>query len=445
MEQQTTITGLTLFITVVLSIVTIGIPRKYFLLPYVIGACWVPADQTIMVGQLNFQVLRVLIVMGMLRLWLRGELVPVRWNRFDKMFLAFVLVGDIVYVLQWMSMTAFIYKCGQTLNALGLYWIFRQSIRSWGDLKIACVGVAVCSFSLAPFVALEWVTGSNPFDALGRVKTLFRDGNFRAQATFPHAIMMGLFWATLVPLFVGFSKQGHKVLFWLAVAASAFMICGSNSSTPILTLVLVAGVLAAYRWRHYAGTAAWGALVMVFVLHIGMKAPVWHLLARVGVVSGSTGWHRYYLIDMAVRYFTEWMVLGTRDTAHWGHGLVDVTNQYILEGVRGGLITLVLFCAILIMAGRAFVRLSLHPRDKGESYLAWCGFACLVGHCASFFGVSYFGQIVLVWYLLLAIAGLCYGRAYEKVQVPVKPRRSVEYLLQTGNRSGPLGISQVDV
>lgn len=399
---------------------TFVLPRTYALLPYVIGACWVPADQTVMVGELDFQVLRILVVMGMLRLWMCGEIVTIRWNRFDKVFLAWAIVGSLVYVVQWMSIGAVLYKCGQMLNALGLYWIFRQNIRSWEDVKTGCVAAAACALAMTPFVAVEWASGSNPFGALGRVTTFFRDGNFRSQATFPHAIMMGLFWATLVPLFVGFARQSHKALFWLAVGASTFMVFASSSSTPLLTLLMIPALLVAYRWRQQAGMAAWGVLAMIIALHIVMKAPVWHLLARMSVVSGSTGWHRYYLIDMAVRHFSEWMVLGTRDTAHWGMGLMDVTNQYVLEGVRGGFVTLVLFCALLIIAGRAFVRLALRSADKKESYLAWCGFVCLIGHCVSFLGVSYFGQIIFVWYLLLAMAGFCYGRASAKTAVAVR-------------------------
>ncbi|MEN6338023.1 MAG: hypothetical protein ABFE01_27525, partial [Phycisphaerales bacterium] len=420
MGEQVLITNLTLFLTVVLSVATFVVPRKYFLLPYVIGACWVPADQTVMVGELNFQVLRILIVVGLLRLWMRGEIIPVRWNRFDKVFLAWVLVGSFIYVMQWTSMAAVLYKCGQMLNSLGLYWIFRQSIRSWDDMKAACIGAAVCAVAMTPFVGLEWASGVNPFGALGRVRTFVREGNFRCQATFPHAIMMGLFWATMVPLFVGYAKQGYKLLCWSAVAASTFMIFGTNSSTPVLTLAVVAALVIAYRWRQRAGTAAWGFLAMIVCLHLVMKAPVWHLLARVSVVSGSTGWHRYYLVDMAVKHFTEWMALGTRDTSHWGRGLADVTNQYVLEGVRGGLVTLILFCALLIIAGRAFARVAVRSTDKKESYLAWCGFVCLIGHCVSFLGVAYFGQIIFVWYLLLAMGGFCYSRAYAKSPVPAK-------------------------
>ncbi|HSW02333.1 MAG TPA: hypothetical protein VLI39_19370 [Sedimentisphaerales bacterium] len=425
MEHPVTITQFTLLITVVLSVLLVLIPKKYVLLPYVIGACWVPADQAVMVGELNFQVLRILVLVGMVRFAARGEIAAIRWNKFDRMVLIWALVGSLVYTFQWASMGAFVNRCGRLLEWLGLYWVFRQSIRSWADIRLAYVGLAVCAVAMMPFVAVEWVNGANPFGALGRVTTAVREGEYRCQATFPHSIMMGLFWATLVPLFVAYSRQGYKWLFWPAVAASAFMIRGTNSSTPVLTLLVVAALLAVYRWRYLTGTAAWCVVGMLVALHVVMKAPVWHLVARVGVVSGSTGWHRYHLIDAAIRHFGEWMLFGTRNTAQWGYGLEDVTNQFILEGVRGGLVTLVLFCAILYMGARAVLHWSQRSKDKDESYLAWGLFVTVIAHCVSFIGVSYFGQITMIWYLLLACLGLFYGKAKEPVRVsrPVMVRQ----------------------
>jgi hypothetical protein len=263
------------------------------------------------------------------------------------------------------------------------------------------------------------------------VTTFFREGNYRCAATFPHAIIMGLFWATLVPLFVGFAKEKkHRVLFWSAVAASVFMIGATASSTPVLTLVVVAALLLAYPLRRYTGTGAWGVVALLIALHIVMKAPVWHLLSRVSLVPGSTGWHRYFLVNQAIQYFSEWALLGARDTAHWGPGLEDVTNQFVLEGVRGGFATLVLFCVVLFIAARAMVRVSLHPQERGEAYLAWCVFVAIIGHLVSFFGVAYFGQITMLWYLLLASAGHFYDRSQEsrvptgQKAVPVRLQRA---------------------
>jgi hypothetical protein len=418
MNSPTTITGPTFLIMLVLALIAFFIPRRYLLLPYVIGACFAPADQALMVGELDFQVLRILVLVGMLRLVLRGEIIAIRWNRFDKLILIWFVVGSMIYVMQWMSLTALINRCGRFVEWLCLYWVFRQCVRSWKDLRLAYVALAFCAVAMLPFVVLEWIRGANPFAVLGRVATDIREESYRCQATFPHAIMMGLFWATLMPLFVGFARQkGHyRLVLWAAAGASAVMIWMTASSTPILTAMAVAVLLLAFPLRPYTGLAAWGALAGVIALDLVMKAPVWHLVSRVGVVSGSTGWHRFYLIDQAIHNFRHWMLLGTRETRSWGLGLEDVTNQYILEGVRGGFLTLVLFCVILFVGARAAVRLSLRSRDASESYLAWGLFVSIIAHCLSFIGVSYFGQIDMIWYLLLAGAAFAYGQVYEAPQ-----------------------------
>lgn len=415
MNNPPSITELTLLFTALLVLVTLAVPRKYLLLPYVIGACFVPADQALMVGDLHFQVLRILVLAGMLRLALRGEIVSIRWNRFDRLILAWFVVSSLIYVAQWLTLEALIYRCGRFVEWICLYWVFRQTVQSWKDLRFVYVALAVCAVVMLPFVVIERTTGMNPFVILGRVVTAVREEQFRCQATFPHSIMMGLYWATLVPLFVGFAwqKRQYRWLLWAGVAASTGMIMMTASSTPILTWAAVLALMFAFRWRRYTGTAAWVCLIATVLLQFVMKSPVWSLVARVGVISGSTGWHRYYLIDQAIRHFPQWMLLGTRETASWGEGLEDVTNQFILEGVDGGFVSLVLFCVVLYVGARAALRLSLRVQDKSEAYLAWGIFVTIIGHCLSFIGVAYFGQIAMIWYLLLASTAYVYSQAYE--------------------------------
>jgi hypothetical protein len=221
--------------------------------------------------------------------------------------------------------------------------------------------------------------------------------------------MLGLFWATLVPLFIGFALQDKsKLLLWSAVAASAFIAVATASSTPILTLLFVIIILCGYRWRGYTACAGWGLFASLVALHIVMRAPVWHLISRIGVVGGSTGWHRFNLIDKAIRHFGEWMFLGCRSTAHWGRGLSDITNQYILEGVRGGFVTLALFLVVIYMSLRILLRLSLQRQGHEQQFLTWCLIVTILGHCVAFLGVSYFGQIMMWWYMTLAVVGFLY-------------------------------------
>ena len=69
---------------------------------------------------------------------------------------------------------------------------------------------------------------------------------------------------------------------------------------------------------------------MVFlavVIHFIREKPVWHLILRLSVITGGTGYHRYQLIDAFINNFSEWALAGTDGTAHWGWGLQDTTNQ----------------------------------------------------------------------------------------------------------------------
>lgn len=172
--------------------------------------------------------------------------------------------------------------------------------------------------------------------------------------------------------------------------------------------------------RHWMRFIVLGLALSLVGLHFVMNAPVWHLISRIDLVGGSTGWHRYYLIDQALRHFDEWWLLGTTSTAHWGWGLFDVTNQYVLEGVSGGILTLALFLSTLAVAYISVGRIWRSvQRDRAKVALGWALGVSLFVHTMVFLAVSYFGQIVMIWYLLLAVIGsLTPARAVKTVPVP---------------------------
>jgi hypothetical protein len=155
----------------------------------------------------------------------------------------------------------------------------------------------------------------------------------------------------------------------------------------------------------------WGALFLLVALHLLMEAPVWHLITRVDVIGGSTGYHRYRLIDAAVRYSHEWIVIGTTGgTAHWGPQLRDVTNYYLVQGLNGGIVQLLIFLAILGWGFRDAGRIVCNAgSDRSSMILGWALGVSLFVHCTSFVGVSYFGQILPLFYLTLATIGSLAG------------------------------------
>ena len=399
--------GLTILITGILAVLTFVSPRKYFVVPFILAACFVPADQRIIIMGLDFTVLRVLVLAGIVRILMYGQWIRIKWNNFDKLLFIWAFCGAFIYTLQWSTGEAAVNRLGVLFDVLGLYWLFRQTIRSWDDIKFMISVLAFCMVMLAPFVLVELATKHNPFAALGRVITNVREERLRCQAAFPHSIMLGVFCSTQVPLFVGMAKiQRNKTLYYAAILASIFIVSATASSTPILVLAAGLLIISGFKWRHFTGVVLIIFGVAVLGLQTIMNAPVWHLLARINVVGGSTGWHRYNLINQSMVHINEWIFLGCRSTGHWGFGLEDITNQFLLEGLRGGLITMLIFIAMIFIGMKSILNFSLTVDDYDKRFFSWCCFVVMLAHCIAFFGVSYFGQMTMLWYMMLAVVGL---------------------------------------
>ncbi|MCF7981087.1 MAG: hypothetical protein K9K86_03810 [Pseudomonadales bacterium] len=323
-------------------------------------------------------------------------------------------------------MTAVIYKLGVIFDCLGLYYIFRRSLTSWNDVFFTIKLFAFFAIVSAPLMIYERITEESLFSIFGRSAAVFHRGRFRCSGPFPHPIMMGLFWANLLPLFYGCIKAGmNKVFFFTAIAAAGICVLLSGSSTPIMTVIGVIGFWMIYRYRMYGKEICIGLICVLTGLHLVMKAPVWHLISRVNIFSGSTGYHRYLLIDRTISHFSEWALIGCKSVEHWGIWVGDVTNQFILEGVTGGLITMLIFIFTVGYAIRITGKCSLAPQPAESKWICWAMCVSILGHCVSFFGVSYFGQIMMLLYLQFSCVSFISDRlnmAGAPINIPIKRR-----------------------
>jgi hypothetical protein len=240
--------------------------------------------------------------------------------------------------------------------------------------------------------------------------TEIRHGKLRAQGAFAHPIIAGCFWVTQLPLFLALWWQDvKKWLVAVSVASCFFIVYACASSTPVAGLGAVAVGIAFYGLRDSMESVRQMTLTMLIVLHFVMKGPVWGLIARIDIISGSTGYHRYFLIDRTIHRFSEWWLFGTRSTAHWAPYYIplgDTANMYVNEAVRGGILTLILFVALIGAAFRGIGGLLSSLEDSSPDYIfAWSLGVSLFTHCMVFIAVSYFGQATVVWNLLLAFIG----------------------------------------
>jgi hypothetical protein len=411
---------LALLATLAAGLFLIGARRSQAILPLTLVACLIPVAQRVVIASLDFNMIRLLILFGWARLFLRNELRPPRMNEIDIAFVAWSLIASITYVLRDGTGHAVVYRLGLLFDAIGVYFLLRMLLRRPDDTIRAARYLAYCSAAVGVGMAIEWSTGRNLFSIFGGVPavTWVREGRLRCQGAFSHPIMAGSFGATLVPIFIGmwFAFPRWRRLAIVGAASGTLIALAAASSGALMSIAAGVGSFALWPLRRHTRLMRWGAMAILTALHFAREKPVWHLIARVSDLLGGEGYHRYSLIDAFINRWGEWWLLGTPSTAHWGPVLWDTTNQYVTEGVTGGIFTLAAFIALLAYAFRGIGRAARAGNRVGRPPLShgfWCwGLgAALTAHAVAFISVSYFGQMQILLYLLLAVIAAEYSFA----------------------------------
>jgi hypothetical protein len=396
--------------TILMGFLFLVIPRRFVLVPVTILVSFMTMGEAFQIAGAHFTMIRILVLFGWLRVILRGESRRLQWNAIDKVFVAWMVVRGTAYVLLWQSFEAINYQLGYAYNAFGFYFLFRFLMKDLDNVFAAFRPIALFAIPLAAAMAFEKSTGRNIFAIFGGVMptTIIRDGVLRCQGPFAHPILAGTYGAVILPLCIALWWRGNKALALMGTVSALVITLTSASSGPLLSAVAGIVGLCMWRWRGRLRIVRWGMVLGLIGLHMVMKAPVWFLLARVDIFSGSTGYHRAFLIDRAVANFSDWWLVGTKSTEAWADAdqhLFDVTNQYIWEGVEGGFLTLLLFIFIIGFSFQAVGRAVLAVKDKSMSvgFPIWALGASLLVHVVSYISVPYFDQMIVVWYLGLAM------------------------------------------
>ncbi len=401
--------------TLLMGLFLVLLPRRYALIPVIMLACYMTMAQRVLVLGLNFTMLRILMLFGWIRLIVRWEFVSLKLNAIDKVLIWWTVVSFITYVLLWQTWGSVVYRLGQFYNAIGMYFLFRFLVRDFEDIQRTLRQIAFFITPLALVMLNEKITGRNVFAVFGGVSpvTLVREGVLRCQGPFAHPILAGTFGATLFPFFVAlwWQGKGSRLLALSATASAVVITVVAGSSGPVIALAFAVLGFCLWPFRYHMRKIRWGLLMMIIALHLVMKAPVWFLIERVSVFGGSAGWHRAYLVDRAIANFSEWWLVGIKDTEHWGYHLFDVTNAYILEGVSGGVLTMILFILIISRGFGGVERTVAALKDgpRSTQFGVWALGVGLLAHVVTFISVTYFDQNYVNWYLLLAMIATVTG------------------------------------
>ena len=361
--------------------------------------------------------LRLLALFGMVRM-VRDKVSSKRpvfshgMNRIDWAVILLTVLTAVNGVLLFQEFAAAFNQLGNLYTVFGVYFLLRFLIRDEEDVLRAIQTLACIAAIVAAVMTYEVATGHNPYAMLGGAQVAnyasleMRDDRFRAQGPFGHSILAGTFGAVLMPLFVGlwWKSRKHRKIAALGIVSATVITLACNSSTPVLAYG--AGVLALCLWpvRRWMRAIRWGIVLTVVSLHLAMKAPVWHLIARVDITGGSSSWHRFMLVDQCIRHFGDWWLVGVKDTSVWGWDMWDTANQYVGLCDSSGLLPFLLFLAVLVYGFKYLGRARRAAgKDKKMALLAWALGSALFANVVAFFGIAYFDQTTVAWYALLAM------------------------------------------
>lgn len=404
---------LALAFAVVSGVLMLLLPRRAAMVPLLFAIVFMPLQQRVVVASLDFFILRILVLFGWARVFLRSEYRGIELNRIDKLMFLWVISGTIAYTLLWRTSGALVNRLGGSFDIIGIYFLTRFLVRDFDDIVWVAKSFAVVSIPLAAAMVIEKESGRNLFSIFGGVPdfTFIREGKLRCQGAFAHSITAGTFGAALLPLFVSFGwLRGHgKMLMLLGVVSATIITVSSSSSGP--AMAYMAGIMGLLMWMFRASMRPirWGFVLLLLTLHMVMKAPVWALLGRARIFGASTGYHRFNLFDQFIHRFREWWLFGVQSTEAWGYYLFDVTNHFIRIAIDGGLLTLVLFISILAFSFQTVGRAVKAEDDIARKRIYWALGVSLFVHVVSFMGVSYFDQIKVVLYILLAMISALRG------------------------------------
>lgn len=373
------------------------------------GALYLYAGQMIAIGPFNFNASRLLIVVGFLRIVLKGERIR-EGNSLDKFVIFWALCAVLSSVFHTPITAALVSRLGFVCDHLGIYLLMRTFIQGEDDLIRVGKMVIVLLIPLAVAMAIEHVTNNNVFGIVGGDVPEVRAGKVRAQGPFRHAILAGTAGAVCLPLAIFYWSRNRKLAL-AGIAASTAIVLASASSGPIMTAAFALSAMALWKFRNQMQMIRWAGILAIVALALMMNAPVYYLFSYIDLTGSSTGWHRARLIESTIEHFHEWWFAGTDYTRHWmptGIGAnenhTDITNVYIMMGVIGGLPLMLLFIGTLVSAFRALgaTLRRLNVSHSEDQFLVWTIGAILFGNAMTFLSVNYFDQMIMLYYLALA-------------------------------------------
>jgi hypothetical protein len=398
------IVAIWLAIAIVLIMV---LPRRKVIMPFLIAFFTIPIAEVLVVGGVHFTALRILILAVLARrlTFSRSEKYPGGINIIDWFVILWSISAVIAFFLEFPGTPALIQGAGDLVDTLCGYLAIRSLIPDGKAVRYTIKTLAIVCAILGICMLNEQITHVNVFELMGNLPSAvqFKNGHIRSQGTLG-SIYAGAFSGVLFPLFIWqWSEKKSRLVAITGIAGAALMVFTSYSSTSQFALMGSIVGLGFWRFRKKMRLIRWTIVAGLVGLNMVMKAPVWALIARVDLTGSSTSYQRYQLIDMTIRHFREWWLIGTPDYVNWGWDSWDLCNQFAAVALTGGLLTLIFYIAIFKQSFAAIGNARKRVEgDRPQEWMLWCFGASLFATVVAHFGINYMAQLIMGFFPLVA-------------------------------------------
>lgn len=416
-------------LTVMFSLAVLALPRVYAALGVMAGVCYITQGQVYNVAGFHMNAIRIISLVGMVRIVMRGELRDIKFNKIDWAMTAYIVAVNLIPVLREKTSDELVYRLGCTYDILLSYWLFRGLLRDWLDVEQFFYGLAFLIVPMTMEMVFEFFMHRSLYEPFGGIGDLtIREGRPRCQGAFRIGITAGVFGATLIPPFIAlFRSKGRALGATIGLVCALIITWTSNSSGPLMAALSSAVAWMFWPMRGQMQTVRRGIVALLVGLHLSMKVPIWYIFSKLGCLTGGDGWHRSYLIDRYIHYFWDWWLMGTNNTHDWmpyvlADGNADITDLYVAAGINGGLAALVFLILVLV---RCFRYLGLALNDARDhvpeaEMILWGLGGALFSHVVTLFSITYWDQVyVVLWSLMAMIASVTSNLAPAEASVEI--------------------------
>ncbi len=419
--------GVTLTFALVLSVLVITLRPKYAFVTYIICLLWYPSYLAVSIGTVDILVGRFVVAVLLLRCYFDdGIRRKFTWCRLDTLVTLSMVVYVGAYLITQVNPTSQTLegRAGFLMDTWCAYLAARFIVTDRSKLIsiIKCISIALVP--LAILGVIESATGWQPFAPLWRFSPWFKGGRFvsegrfglaRAVGPFSMAILFGGVFAMFLPLiyYLRHEKGDWRFLTYIISGIALLGALSSMSSGPWVMVIVVVFCLVMERHKQLVKPLFIFLVFSCISIGIASNRPFYHVIASWANPLGGAGYHRAKLIDLAIEHFDEWWMVGYGDKdpgwgPHLGMGFTDITNEYIIKGVRYGILGVIALCVVLAKAFRGLIstyRRMTHPAMKS---LCWAFGSLLFSVAVAWMSVSFFGQLMTLVYCSIGMIGsLC--------------------------------------